>query len=241
MKGVEIAGKVGVPVRTVQRIIKQFKKDGNFKSHTSCGRSKLLSEKDVWNIILFSKSNHQASLTEVTNACPVPVSTMTIRRTLHYNGIFNQIAVKKPFLTTQYMSWRLDFVRQYHGWCTTDWEHVCWTDESTFEIGKNSREVHVWKTAYERYSSSCVVPTFKSERTSLMIWGGFAREYRLELVFIPRNRHKATNFVELVYDSQLLQFMGKISCGILMEDGAPVHCSRAPEEWKKLRLIEKLD
>jgi hypothetical protein len=26
-----------------------------------------------------------------------------------------------------------------------------------------------------------------------------------------------------------------------MEDGALVHCNRAPEEWKKLRLIEKLD
>jgi hypothetical protein len=55
------------------------------------------------------------------------------------------------------------------------------------------------------------------------------------------NWHKATDFVELVYDSQLLQFMDKVSCGILMEDGAPVHCSRAPEEWKKSRLIEKLD
>jgi hypothetical protein len=45
-----------------------------------------------------------------------------------------------------------------------------------------------------------------------------------------RNWHKATDFVELVYDSQLLQFMGKVSCGILMEDGAPIHHSRAPEE-----------
>jgi hypothetical protein len=34
--------------------------------------------------------------------------------------------------------------------------------------------------------------------------------------------------------------MGKVSCGILMEDGAPMHRSRAPKEWRKLRLIEKL-
>jgi hypothetical protein len=26
-----------------------------------------------------------------------------------------------------------------------------------------------------------------------------------------------------------------------MEDGAPVHHSRAPEEWRKLHLIEKFD
>jgi hypothetical protein len=74
---------------------------------------------------------------------------MTIRHTLHDNGIFNRLAVKKPFLTAQHLSRQLDFVREYRGWCAADWEHVCWIDESTFEIGKNSRQVHVWKKAYE--------------------------------------------------------------------------------------------
>jgi hypothetical protein len=72
-----------------------------------------------------------------------------------------------------------------------------------------------------------------------MIWGGFVGEHRSDVVFIPRNRRDTTDFIELIYDSQLLQFMGKISCGILMEDGAPVHGSRAPKQWRKLCLIEK--
>jgi hypothetical protein len=134
------------------------------------------------------------------------------------------------------MSRRLDFARQYRGWCVANWEHVCWMDESTFEIGKNSRQVHIWKMAYERYSSSCVVPTFKSGWTSLMIWDGFVEEHKAKLVFMPRNWRKTTDFVELVYDSQLLQFMGTVSCGILMEDGAPVHCSKAPKECRKFAL-----
>jgi transposase len=104
MKGVEIVDKVGVPVRIVQRIVKQFKEDGNFKSHTIYERPKLLNERVVWNIILFLRSNHRASLTEITNACPVLVNTMTICHTLHNNGIFSRIAVKKPFLTAQHMS-----------------------------------------------------------------------------------------------------------------------------------------
>jgi hypothetical protein len=32
IKGVEIVDKVGIPIRTIQRIVKQFKEDGNFKS-----------------------------------------------------------------------------------------------------------------------------------------------------------------------------------------------------------------
>jgi hypothetical protein len=35
--------------------------------------------------------------------------------------------------------------------------------------------------------------------------------------------------------------MGIVSCGILMENGAPVHCSKASKEWRKLCLIEKFD
>ena len=45
MKGVEIIDKVGVLVRTVQRIVKQFKEDGNFKSHTSPWRPNYLVRK----------------------------------------------------------------------------------------------------------------------------------------------------------------------------------------------------
>ena len=39
----------------------------------------------------------------------------------------------------------------------------------------------------------------------------------------------------------MLQFMDKVSCGIFMEDGEPVYCSKASKEWRKLCLIERLD
>ena len=107
------------------------------------------------------------------------------------------------------------------GFMCSDRERVCWTDESTFEIFKDLGQILVWRTTYERYSSSSVVPTFKSGRTSLMIWGGFGGDKKSELVFMPKDRRKTIDFVELVYDGHLLQFMGQVSHAILMEDGAP--------------------
>jgi hypothetical protein len=58
---------------------------------------------------------------------------------------------------------------------------------------------------------------------------------------MPKDQCKATGFVELVNDSQLLQFMDKVSCAILMEDGAPVHRHKVLEEWRKLHLLGKLE
>jgi hypothetical protein len=71
--------------------------------------------------------------------------------------------------------------------------------------------------------------------------GWFCWRTQIKACLYAKNRCKGTDFVELVYNSQLLQFMGKVSCGILMEDGAPVYCSKAFKEWIKLCLKEKLD
>ena len=166
--------------------MKKFREDGTYKCKP-CGGShaKKLSDRDVRAIIRVSKTHRRSTLFEITNICSIQVSKSTIRRALHDSGIFSRIAVKKPFLTHRHMSQRLAFAQKYCGWTIKEWERVVWTNESTFEVGKNSRQVHVWRNAYERYSSSCIVPTFKSGRTSLMIWGAFAGGQKSQLVFMP--------------------------------------------------------
>jgi hypothetical protein len=71
--------------------------------------------------------------------------------------------------------------------------------------------------------------------------GWFCYRTQIKACLHAKNQCKGTDFVELVYNSQLLQFMGKVSCGILMEDGALMYCSKASQEWRKLCLTEKLD
>jgi hypothetical protein len=71
--------------------------------------------------------------------------------------------------------------------------------------------------------------------------GWFCYRTQIKACLHAKNQRKGTDFVELVYNSQLLQFMGKVSCGILMEDGAPMYCSKASQGWRKLCLTEKLD
>src|SRR5208337_4879709 len=86
------------------------------------------------------------------------------------------------------------------------------------------------------------IPTFKSGRTSVMIWGGFSSGQKMHLVFMPKNHQKATDFVEIVYDTELIQFLNKVlDYSILMEDGAPVHRSNAPKLWQQEHNLNKLN
>ena len=230
-KGVEIAAIVGVPVRTVQRLVKEFRENGTYKSKT-CSKKygKKLSDRDVRGIKRVLQANRRITLSDITNMCPTKVCRNTIRKALHDSGIHSRIAVKNPFLTPRHMSQRLAFAQKYCRWSAEEWEQVIWTDESTFEVGKNSRQIHVWRIVNERYASSCIVPTFKSGRTSLMIWGAFSGGQKSELVFMPKDRRSAKDFVEVVYNKELLHFMAKVPQGLLMEDGARVHRSKLCEQ-----------
>ena len=168
----------------------------------------------------------------------------TIRTALHEMGFHARVAAAKPFLSARYIAQRLAFVKAHKNWTRADWRRVIWTDESSFEIGKNSRQILVWRTVNEKHSLDCLSPSFKSGRSSVMVWGAFLADRKLPLIFMPPGRRTAADFVEIVYDAALgpfLEAQGDASILTLMEDGAPVHRSKAPKAWRESRSLKKLE
>src|SRR5207253_3058397 len=89
----------------------------------------------------------------------------------------------------------------------------------------------------------CLAPTFKSGRTSVMVWGAFTEHSVCQLVVIPSDRRKAKDFVEVVYEAALEPFYHShqhIENMLLMEDGAPVHRSNLPKLWREAVGIPKI-
>jgi hypothetical protein len=101
----------------------------------------------------------------------------------------------------------------------------------------------VWRRhSSKKNLANCVTPTFKSGRTSYMIWAAFAGNQKSKIVFMPKDRRKASDFVELVYNGEHIHFLTSSPFGaILMEDGAPIHCSKLSTTWRELRMINKLE
>ena len=113
------------------------------------------------------------------------------------------------------------FAQKYGEWSAEDWECIIWMDESTFEIGKNSRQVCVWRTANERYSSNCIVPSFRSRRTSLMIWGAFVGGQKSILVCMLKDQCFAKDIVEVDYEGELFHFMVNVPNAMFMDTAHP--------------------
>jgi predicted transcriptional regulator len=240
----QIAEQENLPKSTVQTVLQNFKKRGTVDTPKVKGRPQKLSDRNTRALKHLILKDRRASLAELTNNLPISVSRRTVQRTLKKLDFDSRIAVKKPYLNEKHIAQRLEFAKVHENWNVDDWSHVIWTDESSFEIGKFSRQIRVWRRAYEKYNWDCLAPTFKSGRVSVMVWGAFTADDKCILVHIPSEKRKAKDFVEIVYEPALAPFyysQTKSEDFILMEDGAPVHRSLLPNQWLAEAGIPKMN
>jgi transposase len=236
-----IAEHTGHKLDTVYRTLRNFDSRNTVERLEGSGRPKKLNDRDVRTLVKHAKANRRATLGDITNSLPTNVSERTVRRTLHANGINSRIAKKKPYLSAVHRKKRLDFAKNHQSWSLEQWRKVVWTDEASVELGKNSRTVRVWRRTDEANELECLTPTFKSGRTSIMVWAAITLDKKSALVIMDPGRRTAQDFVDQVYEGPLLEFLQQCDQPILMEDGASIHRSNAPKVWREAHGVSKLE
>ncbi|KAI7959561.1 hypothetical protein MJO28_003352, partial [Puccinia striiformis f. sp. tritici] len=151
------------------------------------GRPRITTDRDLRELKDVLESNQKAKLSELSDMIQTQVCTQTLRKRIRDLGYNSRVAVKKPYVNDKQKKNCLTFAR----------EHSSWT--SSFEIGKNSELVRVWRTKQKKYNLECLEPTFKSGRSSTMVWGAFFGITKTPLVFIPPSQRKAADFIRNLY------------------------------------------
>jgi transposase len=243
----EIALFTNVTLQTVQRTLKHYENLGYDEDAPRSRRPPKLDDRALCHLNITLESGRRQSLstlTDIVNTFTTShVSTDTVQRAItHKLGFGAHIAAKKPYLTPAHRLARLKWGRDHKGWGEEDWNWVIWTDESSVEIGKDSRVPWVWRRPGERFLEKCLAPTFKSGRQSLMVWGCMAYGRLGPLVLMPKDERTGVDYTRLVlagplwdFYSDLLEERGLVA---VMEDGAPVHRSRAAKDFHTTHKIE---
>jgi transposase len=65
------------------------------------------------------------------------------------------------------------------------WKCVIWSDEATFETGKQGR-VHVTRRPDEKACPTCIKSIYRSGRTSVMVWGAIGWDWKSPLIFMEK-------------------------------------------------------
>ena len=243
----EIANLTGVHLRTVQRIVKNYKERGYYEDAPRSGRPPKLDQRAIRHLNRHVDHNRRQSLANITRDVNNFNTSHVVPRTVKHamNGILGlnaRVAAKKPFLNAGHKRARLIWAKDHKGWKEEDWHHVIWTDESSVEIGKSSRVAWVWRRQDERYDEKCLAPTFKSERQSLMIWGCVAFGRLGPLIRIPKEERSGADYVRLVLADTLWDFYSELyeDRGLVgvMEDGAPVHRCKLAKNFRTNHSME---
>jgi transposase len=243
----EIANLYGVHLRTVQRILKNYQERGYHIDAPRSGRPPRLDQRAIRHLNHHVERNRRQPLADITqhvNTFTIPpVASRTVKRALNKAlGLNAHVAAKKPFLKKVHRQARHRWARGHRGWGEKDWHHVIWTDESSVEIGKDSRVPWVWRRPGERYDEGCLAPTFKSGRQSLMIWGCIAYGRLGPLIRIPKEERSGADYVRLVLADTLWDFYSELyeerGLVAVMEDGAPVHRCKLASNFRTSHFME---
>ena len=94
----------------------------------------------------------------------------TVKQRLRSNGLFGQIAARKPLLRSVNKQKRLKWAKEHEKWTVKQWKKVLWTDKSKFQLFGQNRRVFVRRQNGERMTDGCVVPTVKHGGGSVLVW-----------------------------------------------------------------------
>ncbi|KAI7933206.1 hypothetical protein MJO28_017772 [Puccinia striiformis f. sp. tritici] len=238
-----VAKAVGLGQTTVSAIVLRSRTRGTVETAKKSGRPRLNDDRDLRQLRHFVENHRKLTLAEVTDAMTTHVSSSTIQRRIHEMGYNNRIAVKKPFINAKNREKRLAFANEHLEWTIADWSKVIWSDKSSFETGKLSQQVHVWRQAKEDMKPECLEPTFKSGRSSTSIWGAFFGITKIPIVFLRSSGTKAVDYIDQVYKGRLVDTLATIDPNhrlLLMEDNASSHTAKLSQEFRAKHHITRI-
>ena len=99
----------------------------------------------------------------------------------------------------------------------------------------------VWRRPHEKYDIECLIPTVKSGRQGVMVWGCFSKNNLGPLVKL-KGKITATVYMN-VLENYLLPFINNLDDQenfIFQEDNAPIHTAKVVKSWEEENEVNSL-
>ncbi|GBC36392.1 IS630 family transposase [Rhizophagus irregularis DAOM 181602=DAOM 197198] len=176
------------------------------------------------------KKNRREPLHEIINTLGLSCSLTTARQTLYDADIHSYVAAKKPFVSKKHALARVSWCEKYKEKTIQDWNQVIFSDESSVEIGKQSRQIRWSKISYGL--------------------GCFAGGIKGPLIFCDENKEEDEKINSNTYigilNSHLYPFQHTVSeltgrAAIFQQDNAPIHTAKITKNWLKMNKIAIID
>lgn len=233
----KVAEVFGVSRGTVSKIYTAYRKSGKTSSAKSQrGRKCVLGDRDRRSLKRIVTKNKKTTAAKVTAELNVgltnPVSTKTIRRELHKQGISGRAAIPKPLISDANACKRKTWCRSHKTWTMEQWKTVIWSDESCFTLFPTSGRVYVWRTPSQAYDADCLLPRVKHGGGSVMIWAAISW-YSMGPMITLQGRITGKDYVTILADHvhPMVQCLFPNGDAVYQDDKAPIHTAHIVQDW----------
>ena len=168
----EIQAQTGVSKSKVATLAREALPD---KENLPAGHPRKLSATDEHNVIKQITTGKASNASQVARSVnPLlsePVSTQTIRNTLHRASAKTKRKQKKPALTTDQKRAHLVWAQKHRNWTLDDWKSVIWSDETKINRFGSDGQQYVWGREGESLGDRGIQKTVKFGKGNIMVWG----------------------------------------------------------------------
>jgi len=135
----QIAKILGRDPTTVRRFVNEQEKVKTY--HVQEDHQSLIT-KDL--LIREANEKRRAPLREIVNNLGLTCSLSTAANVLHNSGLNSCIAAKKPYISETHAHARIKWCEENKNKSAYDWAKIIFSDETSVEVGKQSRQPRVW-------------------------------------------------------------------------------------------------
>ena len=115
------------------------------------------------------------------------ISTRTLIRRLHHQGMRARRPIKRPQLTLRHRHARFDWSHDHLGWTIRTWRRVHWSDESRFLLRPTDGRARVWRQRNTSFQDNHILGTTAFGGGGVTVWGCFSFDCKLDFYVLDGN------------------------------------------------------
>ena len=213
----------------ISRLARKHADTGHVKDRQRQGRPRKTTARDDRAFVRLARPMATAPFLPLHWGAGVRVSNSTFRRRLRAAGLKTRQPIRRPFSTDRLNQAHLEWCGARRNWNLRTWRGIHWSEESRFLQHMTVGRLRVRRRPNEAYNQLMIYATEPFGGGSVMVWGCFSYDCKLDLITIPRT-FNAQRYQQEMLDAAVIPHFDNhplVTHPIFMEDNVRPHRGRA--------------
>ena len=160
----------------IVQLMQRFRQTGNVTDHPRAGRPRKTTPRE--DRLISGRARQRpfstAGALRGNLSFGGHISTHTVIRRLHHQGMRARRPIKRPQLTLRHRHARFDWSHDPLGWSIRTWRWVHWSDESRFLLRPTDGRARVWHQRNTYFQDNHILGTTAFGGGGVTVWGCFS-------------------------------------------------------------------